>query len=99
MNNLNLLLIGRRCLMDVMYIDLRNVDVCTGRIENDMHLDVKNTIDNDSFKLGSCIIKKSSKSLLTRKCELKLQVERNLESNLCHNGNIYSFYLQYLKIL
>lgn len=73
--------------MDVMYIDLRNVDICTGIIENDIHLDAKCANNSDSFKLGSYIVKKSSKSLLTRKCELKLQLERNLESSVCHNGN------------
>lgn len=73
--------------MDVMYIDLSNVDIYAGSIENEVSLDSKD-ITNDCFKFGGCLLKKRSKSLLTKNCELKLQVERNLESSICHNGTL-----------
>lgn len=72
--------------MDVMFIDIKNVDLCAGILENDIHVDTKKYGNTDYFKLGNCVIKKRGASLLTRKCELKLQVERNLENNICHNG-------------
>lgn len=74
---------GRKCLLDKMYIDLKNLDLFTGVLDTNVNLDTKTS---DYFKLGNCVVKKEGSSILTKKCDLKLQVERNLESNICHNG-------------
>lgn len=78
-----LLFLGRKCQLDVMLIDLENVNLYTGRRENDFNKSLSN---QDYYKLGSCVVKKEGKSLLTDKCQLKLQVDRNLDKGVCHNG-------------
>lgn len=42
---------------------------------------------NVSFELGGYRVLKQGPSLLTEKCHLKLQVERNLDYLTCHDGN------------
>lgn len=73
---------GRKCLLDVMSIDLQNMDLYAAVREDE----VRDKNKDYCFKLGSCVITKKGSPLLTEKCRLKIQVERNLDSNICHNG-------------
>lgn len=66
-----------------MLIDLQNMDLYTAMRENDFKEKQSGAC---SFKLGSCVISKVGESLLTEKCHLKLQVERNLDNGICHSG-------------
>lgn len=65
-----------------MSIDLQNMDLYTAVREDEL----RDKNKNGCFKLGSCMICKKGSSLLTEKCHLKIQVERNLESSICHTG-------------
>lgn len=73
---------GRKCLLDVMSIDLQNMDLYAAVREDE----IRDKNKDCCFKLGSYVIMKKGSSLLTDKCHLKIQVERNLDSNICHNG-------------
>lgn len=87
-------LVGRKCLLDVMSIDLQNMDLYAAMREDEL----RDKNKNGSFKLGSCMISKKGSSLLTEKCHLKIQVERNLESNICHTGK-NTFYLNKIAFI
>ncbi|XP_056631377.1 intermembrane lipid transfer protein Vps13D [Diorhabda sublineata] len=67
----------RKCLLDVMSINLENTDV---------YMAVKTTqrspekrLKSSCFNLGNSRITKNGPSLLTKKFQLKLQIEQNLE--------------------
>lgn len=75
---------GRKCLLDVMSIDLQNMDLYTAVREDE----IRDKNKDCCFKLGSYVILKKGASLLTEKCQLRIQVERNLDGNICHNGMI-----------
>lgn len=70
----------KKCLLEVMLIELQNMDLYTGVKDSE----TKNSPSKDSFKFGSSFIMRKGPSLLTKKFELKLQYERNLHKNLCH---------------
>lgn len=77
----------RKCLLDVMQIELENMDLYAGVKENDLNTNKKHSNHlGDSFKLGYSQITKKGPSLLTKKFQLRLQVERNLHSSLNHAG-------------
>ncbi|XP_050302982.1 intermembrane lipid transfer protein Vps13D isoform X2 [Anthonomus grandis grandis] len=70
----------KKCLLEVMQIELENMDLYTGVKDSEL----TPTKSNDSFKFGSCLIMRKGPSLLTKKFELKLQYERNLHKDFCH---------------
>jgi hypothetical protein len=72
---------ARKCLLDVMMIELDNMDLYAGVKENEI-----SSSKTEGFKLGFGQVTKRGPSLLKEKFQLKLQVERNLSSNVCHNG-------------
>lgn len=64
------------CLVDVMLLELVNMDVYTAkRLKSEDH---NHSID--VLTIGSFHVEKLGPSLLTEKCHLKLQVERNLDT-------------------
>lgn len=68
----------KTCLTDVMLLELLNMDVYTAkRLKSDDH---NHSID--VFTIGSFYVEKLGPSLLTEKCHLKLQVERNLDTHI-----------------
>lgn len=73
---------ARKCLLDVMLIDLQNMDLYTAMRYDEM----KEKNKEYSFRMGSSIINKMGPSLLTEKFHFKIQVERNLDGSMCHNG-------------
>lgn len=74
---------NKRCLLDVMTIELENMDLYTGIIETELSPQKKQPIC-ECFKLGGSLITKKGPSLLTKKFQLKLQVEENLHRKICH---------------
>ncbi|CAH1134889.1 unnamed protein product [Ceutorhynchus assimilis] len=71
---------NKKCLLEVMHIELENMDLYTGIKESEL----SPTKNNNSFKFGSSFIMRKGPSLLTKKFQLKLQYERNLHKDLCH---------------
>ncbi|KAF7280409.1 hypothetical protein GWI33_006075 [Rhynchophorus ferrugineus] len=72
----------RKCLLELMLIDLQNLDLYTGVKDSELS-PTKKSLEN-SFKFGSSFIMRKGPSLLKKKFELKLQYERNLYKNFCH---------------
>lgn len=83
-------ILAKKCLLDVMHLELQNVDLYAGTREADTSYSKNKRASGsyDMFRLGSCIVKKNGSSILTEPCHLKLQVERNLDAAICHNGII-----------
>ncbi|KAJ3643178.1 hypothetical protein Zmor_025903 [Zophobas morio] len=79
---------AKRCLLDVMVIELDNLDLYAGVKENEF------SASKDCFKLGCGQVTKRGPSLLKEKFHLKLQVERNLSNNVCHSVPDMSIYGQ-----
>uniref|UniRef100_A0AAR5PHD2 UBA domain-containing protein n=1 Tax=Dendroctonus ponderosae TaxID=77166 RepID=A0AAR5PHD2_DENPD len=73
---------NKKCLLEVMLIELENMDLYTGVKDSELN-PVKNSYPQDSFKFGSSFIMRKGPSLLTKKVELKLRYERNLHRNFC----------------
>jgi hypothetical protein len=75
------------CLLDVMQIELVNMDLYAGRREVE-HFDkkLKTKKPQCALELGSFCVNKWGPSFLREKCQLKLQVERNLDAPLNHDG-------------
>ncbi|KAF5273971.1 hypothetical protein FQA39_LY01087 [Lamprigera yunnana] len=76
-----------KCLLDVMSVDLQNVDLYTGVRVAD-HNSVQNqssSNDLESLNFGMYKVIKSGPSLLTEKCHLKVQIERNLNNDAYHS--------------
>lgn len=69
-----------------MSVDLQNVDLYTGSREADYGYSKDSSSFEDCFKFGTYKVTKTGPSLLTEKCHLKIQIERNLNNNLYHNG-------------
>lgn len=66
----------KTCLVDVMLLELVNMDVYTAkRLKSEDH-----NHSMDILTIGSFYVEKLGSSLLTEKCHLKLQVERNLDT-------------------
>ncbi|XP_071050524.1 intermembrane lipid transfer protein Vps13D isoform X2 [Onthophagus taurus] len=74
-----------KCLLNVMYLELQNVNLHTGKREIDCSSSNERLNYGDYFKLGSCTVRKHGTPILTKACHLKLQVERNLDCLICHN--------------
>ena len=83
-------------IIDKIFVNLINTDIYTGiRLNNNDNLN--NTIDN-YLNMGSYIVIKKDKSLLKHKCQLKLQIERNMDTWKSHNGDEFLFYFLYVII-
>jgi hypothetical protein len=70
-----------------MQIELVSMDLYAGRREAqhfDKNLQTKKPLC--ALELGSFCVNKCGPSLLHEKCQLKLQVERNLDAPLNHDG-------------
>lgn len=88
----NIIISDRKCLLDVMHLELQNVDLYAGTRETDLGGNNNKTKESCAmFRLGTCIVKKNGSSILTKPCQLQLQVERNLDSAVCHNGTLQYF--------
>ncbi|XP_065212498.1 intermembrane lipid transfer protein Vps13D isoform X2 [Planococcus citri] len=72
------------CLLDVMEVNLVNMDLFLGEWFSSTKLEDEKTIflKKESLDLGSYFISKHGYSLLQKKCELKLIVERNISSHI-----------------
>ncbi|XP_042225636.1 vacuolar protein sorting-associated protein 13D-like isoform X3 [Homarus americanus] len=90
--------VSQKCLLDVLYIDLVNMDIYTstrsppkksynsGRNNQGIS---KSKSSNDTGEIvewifGSFSVMRQGTSMLYDKCALKLQVERNLDTAVCH---------------
>ncbi|PNF41787.1 hypothetical protein B7P43_G02611, partial [Cryptotermes secundus] len=74
------------CLLDVMQIELVSMDLYAGRREaQQFDKNLKTKKPQCALELGSFVVNKWGPSLLREKCQLKLQVERNLDSPLNHD--------------
>lgn len=70
-----------------MSVDLQNVDLYAGfRVADYGMIKESNYNQSDCFKFGTYKVNKVGPSLLTEKCHLKLQIERNIDSNRYYNG-------------
>lgn len=83
-----------RCLLDVMSIDLQNMDLYCAIKDSS----IKEKQSPDCFSIGGSSVHKRGTSLLTEKCHLKLQVERNLDSSICHNGKFVCRFLELFNV-
>jgi vacuolar protein sorting-associated protein 13D len=83
----NIICFSVACLLDVMQIELVSMDLYAGRREA-QHFDkkLKTKKPRCALELGSFCVNKWGPSLLREKCQLKLQVERNLDTPLNHDG-------------
>ena len=74
---------SHKCLLDVMKINLKEVDLLVAeRLSVFTSEDARKDSD---VEVGSCLLRKKSMPLMKDKCELKLQVEKNLDKGFCHN--------------
>ena len=72
-----------KCLLDVMHINLKSLDLIVGhRIS--AFISEEDKLDSD-VGIGSCRLRREEKPLLKDSCQLKLQVERNLDKGFSHN--------------
>ena len=72
-----------RCLLDVMHINLMALDlVVAERLSAFTSEEERKPGD---VEVGGCLLRRQQKPLLKEKCELKLQVERNLDGGFSHN--------------
>nr|CAI5831310.1 unnamed protein product [Callosobruchus analis] len=84
---------NKKCLLNVMSIKLEHMDLYAGVKESELSPS-KKTLCKNCFKLGSSVVTKKGPSLLTKKFQLKLQVEQNLHRNLYHTVPDMSIYGQ-----
>lgn len=73
---------NRKCLLDVMMISLENTDLYMAIKEIDSNTMKRST--TGYLKFGDSRIFKMGPSLLTKKFQLKLQIEQNLEKKNTH---------------
>ena len=71
-----------RCLLDVLFVSLRSMDIRTAERVSGFASEESLT-DND-IHVGSFIVHLQPKPVLKEKCELKLQIERNLDKAFNH---------------
>jgi vacuolar protein sorting-associated protein 13D len=69
------------CLLDIMSLELVNMDVHAARKLSSSDA-VRPDEDESYLSIGGFVVKKTGPSLLTEKCQLRLRVERNLDSYL-----------------
>jgi len=77
------------CLLDVREINLVNMDLFMGEwrpATKEERKAVDKSGGLDCLRLGSYCVERRSLSLLQEKCELMLQVERNLSDNIYKSG-------------
>lgn len=74
-----------------MEVNLVNMDLFTGQWISATKEDSR---DFTSLNLGSYFVKNHGASLLDEKCELKLQVERNLSVNIHKSGKFMAYFLE-----
>ena len=71
-----------KCLLDVLFVSLRSMDLRTaGRLSA---FATEETLTDDDIHVGSFIVHLQPKQVLKEKCELKLQIERNLDKAFNH---------------
>ena len=70
-----------QCLLDVLNIRLTSMDIRTA----DRLSAFSEDINADDILVGGFIVRQHKNDLLREKCELQLQIERNLDSALNHN--------------
>ncbi|CAH0555796.1 unnamed protein product [Brassicogethes aeneus] len=71
----------KKCLLEVMVVELDNMDLYAAVKDNDLKKEIK----GEYFKFGSNRIVKNGASFLTKKIQFKLQIETNMNNNVCHN--------------
>ena len=74
---------SHKCLLDVMRISLRSMDLIVGE-RLSAFISEEERQDTD-VEIGSCLLRRQARPLLRDKLELKLQVERNLDKGFSHN--------------
>ncbi|CAH1990127.1 unnamed protein product [Acanthoscelides obtectus] len=74
---------NKKCLLNVMFLKLEHMDLYAGMKESELSPS-KRSLNKNCFKLGSSLVTKKGPSLLTKKFQLKLQVEQNLYRHLYH---------------
>jgi vacuolar protein sorting-associated protein 13D len=52
--------------------------------KNNIFLQSNLECNEDDIVVGGCVVRLQPKQMLEEKCELKLQVERNLDKTFCH---------------
>ncbi|XP_074028701.1 vacuolar protein sorting 13D [Leptinotarsa decemlineata] len=81
----------KKCLLDVMTIKLENMDLYAG-VKDISSSPLKSPVSSTRLKLGTIFVTKDGPSLLPKKFQLKLQVEKNLnvkESHAVPDMSIY----------
>ena len=76
-------MLSHKCLLDVMLVNLRSLDLCVAERMSAFTSEEERT--NHDVEVGSCLLRRQAKPLLKEKCELKLQIERNLDNGFSHN--------------
>jgi len=74
---------SHKCLLDVMNVSLKALDL-TGAERLSAFTNEDERLPSD-VEVGSCLLRRQVKPLLKDKCELKLQIERNLDKGFSHN--------------
>ncbi|KAB0794994.1 hypothetical protein PPYR_11833 [Photinus pyralis] len=75
----------KKCLLDVMSVQLQNVDLYSGiRVADYNVLQDHDVAQMESLHFGMYKVFKMGSSLLTEKCHLNVQIERNLSNDLYH---------------
>ena len=72
----------QKCLLDVLFVSLRSMDIRTA--ERISGFASEDTLTEEDIHVGSFIVHLQSKQVLKEKCELKLQIERNLDKAFNH---------------
>ena len=72
----------QKCLLDVLFVSLKSMDLRTA--ERISGFASEETLTEDDIHVGSFIVHLQPKQVLKEKCELKLQIERNLDKAFNH---------------
>ena len=71
-----------KCLLDVLFVSLKSMDLRTA--ERVSGFAPEETLSSEDINVGSFIVHLQPKQVLKEKCELKLQIERNLDKAFNH---------------
>ena len=71
-----------KCLLDVLFVSLRSMDLRTA--ERLSAFAPEDTLTDEDINVGGFIVHLQPKQVLKEKCELKLQIERNLDKAFNH---------------
>ena len=66
-----------------MHVSLRSMDLTVAERLSAFTVEEERTARD--LEVGSCLLRRQAKPLLMEKCELKLQIERNLDKGFSHN--------------